>query len=364
MGSSEGLLAWTLAFGALQLARSLAFLLGQRRRPPPLRGRPSVALIVPCGGDPPNLPGAARALLGQDYPGRWEVVFAAGPADAYARAVLAPLCAASAGRARLVSAEREPERSSAKAVNLLAGLSAASADSEVLAFADGDQTVGPGWLSGLAAELEDGARVATSVALPAAGLELAWTLYGLPYLERFGVVCGQSFALRREDFEALGAAALWTRTVSEDLSLSRAARDAGLRVRLSMRLAPASANGRAGRLARIARWMTLFRVHDKRVWLSALAAVAAKLWFLFEALFMHRTVCWDVLAALLGADALNLAALAWGLGRSPALGLAAPALLALQAAGAAASLGPRRVRWGAHVYRLRGPLDASAARVP
>lgn len=369
-----------LGLGVVQLAFTARFLARLRsglRRPLP-ESCPRAVLLVPCAGAGPGLRENVLSVLEQDYPGRLEVLFVTpSEADPAYAAIRSALAAHPGGaRARLLASGLRPERSSGKIADLLFALGHLPPEAELLLFADGDVRLPRQWARALAGGLGDpaaGAATAVMLYVPArlglwSLLRLAWTAWGMPYLEWLGVPAGHSLALSRRDFERLGVAGLWSRSLMEDLSLGALLRRSGLRVRFCPRALPVSAEGcSAGELfAVFNRWVAMFRVYDKRVWVQGALVTAAKAAFLGWALAAPGRR-WPLLALLFGMDAANLLVLLGGLsaalpGRLPRLyaplaALAAPLLQAVFLVNFLASLGSRRFAWGPRVYRVRAPQD-------
>ena len=336
---------------------------------------PAVAVIVPCAGDVFALEDNVAALLRQDYSGFVEVVFVVpSPEDpAYARIRRA---IPDSDRVRLCAEPDFRRARVAKLASLLHGIDRASPRAEVFVFADADLRVGADWLSELVWALEPGdASVATSAMVYAperaslgSWLRMAWVGAGIPYLDATGCVTFQSCAIRRRDFDALGAAKLWERSLVDDLALRGLIRARGGRVRFCARAISSSGEGCGARefLSQMNRWMLGFRVYAPDIWLLGALVTALKI-----ALFAlaARSGSLRLAATVAGLDALNLyavfsiyrrfiperfAACAWR--RYPiAAALAAPVLTPVYALNFAVSLCARRVRWGDVTYRVRGP---------
>ncbi len=356
---------------AIQFAAALRFFLRQRRRLPALpEPPPPLAIVVAYKGGSAGLAEHAAALLAQDYPGPVEWLLTVGEAGDPARATLESAAAGRKG-AKVVVAGEAPSRSSAKAVNLLAGVAAASPDARVFLFADADLRVGRDWASLMVAGLQqEGAVLSTSVMLSLGGgfasrLRLSWMAFGLPWFEPMGLAAGQSLAVRRSDFEALGAAELWRGSVSEDLALCARARERGGRVSLVMAAAPVSLEDGGAReaLSQFNRWMTLFRFYRPDVWALGFAVTAVKLGALVQA--CQRPWCGPLAAVVLGGDfAFLLAALVAAGGRGVGAAALAPLLLPVLALNYLASSFYREIVWSGWSYRLDGtkaePGDAPA----
>ena len=201
---------------------------------------PSLALIVPVAGAPPGLAPRLTALLHQDYPD-YQVIFTTRDLEDPATGVIAKLIWGKP-RARLVVAG--PARTCGqKNQNLLAGIRLAGDAPEILAFCDSNQEAPRDFLRKLAAPVALGEGVVTSgyhQAIPGDQRLATWgravsvlTLYltkAVPWLNQ---PWGGATAIRRETFESLGVASLWTETVVDDVSLAALLIRARIPVRLS-----------------------------------------------------------------------------------------------------------------------------------
>jgi apolipoprotein N-acyltransferase len=361
---------WTAVVGAvgiIQIAAALRFRRSCVRSQPPLPApAPPVSIIIPFKGLSSDLADSLRSFLALDYPGPMEWILVAARAEDPSVELTKRLIAG-APRARVVISDARPTRSSEKALNLLAGVAAADPASRVLLFADSDLLVRPDWARLLVAALgEPGTSVSTALMVyrPAGGglpswLRCAWMAFGTAWFEPMTLAAGQSLALRREDFDALGVGELWRRVVSDDLALSARVRKHGGRVRLVMEAAPESraACGWQGLFSQLNRWQTLFRFYQPRVWALGAAATAIKLGALIQAL--QAPVCVPLLAVLAGSDVLYLSLIFAALGRRfretlPAA-LLVPLLWPILAVNYAVSAFSREIVWSGWTYHLDGP---------
>jgi ceramide glucosyltransferase len=217
-----------LAFAALVRAGSRVLAPGaSRREPDPPEHWPRLALIVPVAGAPAGLARRLAALLDQDYPD-YQVIFATRDTEDPATRVISSLIWGRI-RARLVVAG--PARMCGqKNQNLLAGVKLAGEAPEILAFCDSNQEAPPNFLRKLAAPVARGEGVVTSGyhhIIPGDNRLATWgravsvlTLYltkAVPWLNQ---TWGGATAIRRETFESLRVAHLWTETVVDDVSLA------------------------------------------------------------------------------------------------------------------------------------------------
>ena len=339
---------------------------------------PPVSVIVPCKGTGRYIRRNVESMLAQDYPGRIEWIFVAPSASDPAHAALREILSAAIGRPRLLVSDAHPTRCSEKIQNVLCGIDHADAASHVLLLAEVDLHVGGDWARRLVAPLADPrVGVATTQMLYApedpglAGfLRKVWMGFALSYEALFPFVMGQSYAIRRDDFVKLGVREAWAGSLSEDGTLDRLIRRAGLTVRFVGRSVPVSSESCSWPqlFAQLNRWVFIGKVYVRGTWLLCLALAAAKVWLLSRLLWTGN---WGLLLWFWGLDMANL----WAVFRTidsffadrledehpayhrrPILAaLCAPLLLGLVAANFAASIFMRRTSWGGYIYRVRGP---------
>ena len=380
------MIAPCLALGAAQLGVTARFFLKLRKEgtSPLPRNGPRVTVLVPCCGESEHFDRNVAALLEQDYPGEADYLFVTPSESDPAYARLRSSLADRPARARLLASGQRPSRCSGKAVDLLFALKHVAPDAEVLVFADSDLRVHRRWLASLVGPFEDpavGATTSLMLYIPEARtlpslLRMAWMGGGLPYLELMGVVSGQSFAMRKADFEALGVADIWGRSLLEDLALYPTLRRWKKRtvfVGRAMSFSPEAAAW-SGLMQVFNRWILGFKVYAAPVWLQGLLVTALKAYVLWWCL--RPPVSWLPLAVLLGMDAANLlllfllyrGVLTEGFGEGapsmrgiPALAaLVSPLLQPVYALNFLNSLVARDVRWGRYLYRLDGSRKLSA----
>jgi hypothetical protein len=384
------ILVTSAAFNAAQLLTTLLFRRRLRRElaaPPPAYA-PSVTVVVACKGEGEGFAANIESLLDQDYAGEREYLLATPSREDPAHRALEALLRRRGGgdRARLHASEAVPSRSSGKALDLVTALAEAPPRSEVLLFADADIRVHRSWLAELVDPLGDprvGAATSVAVAVPRrlgawSVLRFLWLGMSVCCWSFMRAVCGQSLAMRRADFLALGVPALWERALLEDLALSARLRAWDKEVRFVARAMPVTdADCDARQFFDVFnRWIKCCRLFDPGVWLLSLGYLGAKtgltLWCLARAE-------WRLLAFFWAFDMLNQALLALtylrGLpGRFAALPLAARAALPALAAAASplltlvylvnfmASLLDNRVSWGSYVYRVGPDRSLTVAR--
>lgn len=340
---------------------------------------PAVTVVCAAKGWTDAFAGNVRALLEQDYPGRCEVVFVSPRADdPAARAISGLLAAAPAGRGRLCVSDAVPERCSEKILNLTYGLGAADRASAVLAFIDLDARPPRGWLKGLVAALDApgaGASTTHGIYAPvdsslASLVRMAMCGYSACGMASGRVVVGWSWAMRRETFDALRVAELWSGSLADDVVLGPLVRAAGLHVEW----APEAgidfwdAGGWSALRRNSDRAFFYLFHYDRATW--TLAALGAAGTAGVAAACFLPPVRWWAAAALVGGHmaVLGLMFAALTRGREawadqpfwrPAWvwsGLTAPFLLAVYLASLARSLVAKDLDWGGYTYHLEAPF--------
>ena len=242
---------------------------------PPTAWR-SVALIVPVKGDEPGLGENLLSLTSQDYPSFELIVVCASrsdPAIGIAQGALGSRC-------RVIIAGDPPPDTGEKVHNLSAAARAVGESAEILAFADSDGVVQPGWLRKLVAPLGDpdlGAVTAFRWHFPDEGgfwplMRSVWdsSIASIMSIEDKSFAWGGGMALKREAFESAKVLQFWKGAVSDDYRLTHAMRAAGLGIRFvpeAMVETPGQCTGPEF-LAWTVRQLTITRVYDFRMWLG------------------------------------------------------------------------------------------------
>ena len=216
------------------------FVREQLRKPRP-HTSPAVALIAPCKGIDQGLEENIQAMLGQQYPGWWQVIFVVESEEDPAYELLESNLARTENQhGSLVVAGVVTEGCSQKIHNLLAAIEAADQRSEVFAFVDSDVRPQPDWLAYLVDPLKDGKYPASSGYkwhIPVGGgwasaTQAVWSVLlatvGDP--RRRAYAWGCSFAVRRKDFKEMGIDRRWSKALSDDMSLSKMVHQAGKKV--------------------------------------------------------------------------------------------------------------------------------------
>jgi ceramide glucosyltransferase len=241
----------------VSLVGGLRFLrLIRKNRARPAGGyQPPVALIIPCKGVDNGFKQNVDHFLSQDYP-RYEVVFVVASEDDPAYKCLAEATAqaqhpvARANPKQNIVVAGYSDTNGEKVHNLLAGLAAVDPQTEVLAFADVDARPSGEWLRFLVAPLEShdvtvstGYRWYLPSASLASRLRAAWDTSIATMMGEHGhnFAWGGSMAIRAADFTRMKIAEqYWQGTVSDDYAITRAAREAGGKIRFESRCLVAS----------------------------------------------------------------------------------------------------------------------------
>jgi len=250
---------------------------------------PFAAVLIPCKGLEAGFDANLDRFLNQDYPD-YQVVFSVASAnDSAYRRLHERLQARAASsenrqpRTSLVVAGA-PEGKGEKVNNLLRGVQEADQAAQVMVFADIDASPSRDWLRSLVAPLEN-SQITVSTGyrwyLPGKGfasrLRAAWDTSIATMLgdHDHNFAWGGSMAIRTADFHKLRIAEqYWASTVSDDLALTRAVREAGGKIAFEPRCLVASRE--ESNLWGFFRWSTrqiiLTRVYSPRIWGLGLAA--------------------------------------------------------------------------------------------
>jgi len=237
---------------------------------------PPASVIVPVKGAGEGLAGNLASLAALDYPEYELIVVSRRPEDIPAGVI--------PSGARVITAGDGPPGAGEKVNNLMAAVREARPQSELLAFADSDGRVQPGWLKALVRGLEDeNAGAATGyrwhLPEPAGSWPLLRSVWNAVIAGGFGpgrnrFAWGGAMAIRREAFKRLGVAERWRGSLSDDYALSAAVRDAGMEIVYAPGALVISGDHTSPRefLAWIRRQMVITRIYRPGLWSLGLVA--------------------------------------------------------------------------------------------
>ena len=250
----------------------------QEMRKPASTFTPFVTVIVPCKGLDQGFAENFAPLLTQDYP-RYEVIFVVDGERDPAIEVINEVRSDSKPDTKLVIAPKA-SCSSQKVENLRHAVLEADPLSEIFVFVDSDARPRSVLLRSLAAPLADEkVGIATGYRWfisnrPSFASELrsAWNASIASSLGPNSSFCwAGSMAVRRETFERLNVRQRWKGTVSDDFTLARVIKEAGLTIRyVPTALTPSIENCTFRELLEFTtRQMKLTRVYSRRLWLMS-----------------------------------------------------------------------------------------------
>ena len=266
--------ALALAVFALRGERKRARFVADRLAPNPAQILPPASVIVSVEGAEDGLRENLEALASLDYP-NYELIVAARTATDIPPGVLPR-------RVIVVLLGATDKKADDRITNLLAGVRAARKRAEILAFADAGGWVSSGWLRALAAPLAE-ANVAVSTGYrwflpePPDFPSLLRSVWNAPIAGLLGpgdnpFAWAGSIAIQKELFFELRIPDAWQNSPSDSGSLTRAVRQAGLRIAF----APGAMVSYAGRtdmrgfLGWARREMSSARSDVPRLWWAAL----------------------------------------------------------------------------------------------
>lgn len=241
---------------------------------------PFATIFVPCRGLDQDLKDNLSALLKQDYP-EYEIVFVVDDEKDEAARVIKELIPASVHPARLVIAPKAVA-SSQKVENLREAVLHASAESKIFVFVDSDARVATTWLRDLTVPLEDentgaatGYRWFVSkkgnFASEMCSVWNASIASALGPNVKSNFCWGGSTAIRRDVFERLGIRERWQGTLSDDFTVTRTMKEAGMPIVFVPRALTASVEDctMRGLFEFTTRQMKITRVYSPGLWLAA-----------------------------------------------------------------------------------------------
>jgi cellulose synthase/poly-beta-1,6-N-acetylglucosamine synthase-like glycosyltransferase len=267
------------------------------RRPEPYK--PKASIILPCKGLDPDFKKNIERLFVQDYP-HFQIIFAVAEESDPAYKPLFQLCQKHPGRADIVVAGFHPHRAQ-KVNNQLCALQLVQPDSEVIAFVDSDVIALNNFLTHLVAPLKDNSigvttgyrfYVSNNWDLPSI-IRGFWNRMSSVELidKKYAFAWGGAMAVRREVFERARIAEHWDNSADDDMSLTKAIKELGLKVHFVTKCTVTS-EGRAT-IAEILEWtnrqMILTKVYYPELWRRAIGrSLIMLLWtvFMFWTLFL------------------------------------------------------------------------------
>ena len=244
---------------------------------------PFVSVFLPCKGLDHELQENVASVLEQEYPD-YEVVFVTASPNDLAIPLLRSLAEKlPARRTKFVTAGVCDQRGE-KVNNLIQAIGHADTRSQVFVFTDSDSRPPSSWLKDLTSPLRNeqlGVSTGYRWLFPTRGnfasvLRSAWngsiaTLLG-DHDHNFA--WGGSMAIRRATFEQGRVLAYWKNSISDDYSLTRAMKDAKLKIHYEPRCLIAS-HGDCG-WHELLEWSTrqilLTKIYSRRLWQLAFAS--------------------------------------------------------------------------------------------
>ncbi len=266
--------------------------------------KPKVAVILPCKGLDPGFKENIEKLFGQSYEDlyrssvpKFQIIFAVASIDDPAYPLL---CQAIAGHphvsAKIVVAGIDTRRSQ-KINNQLCALKQISSDIEVLVFVDSDVIANDDFLAHLVAPLEDknvGIATGYRFYIPLRGdypslLRSLWNRLSAWELanKNLAFAWGGAMAITQRNFVKANIEQVWDRAADDDLSMTTAVKDLGLKVHFVPQCLVAS-NGDA-HLTEVVEWMNrqliLTKVYYPALWRKAILRAAILASWLITILF-------------------------------------------------------------------------------
>jgi len=210
--------------------------------------RPKLSIVLPCKGLDPGFDKNVSKLLAQEYfdpqdefKTNFEVIFCVATAEDPAYAILQEAIASHPQlKAKLVVAGVIPNRGQ-KINNQLAALREVAPDTEVFVFVDSDVVARPDFFSQLVAPLQDdkvGIATGYRFYIPFKGdwpslLRSLWNRLTAWELvsSRYAFAWGGAMAIRRDTFFKANVPQHWDSSCDDDLSMTTAVKDIGLKVK-------------------------------------------------------------------------------------------------------------------------------------
>ncbi len=254
---------------------------GRRAASDPGFYAPRTAVLCSCKGLEPGLELNLTALTEFDHQ-NYETFFVLASESDPASSIVKRVAASARTKAHVVIADKA-EGCGEKVNNLRFAIEHLSPDFEFLAFADSDGRPGKSWLKKLVAPLAD-ARVGATTTMRwlipnrgnlATALLAAWNAPIVTMLSEKGknFCWGGGMAIRRSVFEQIGVVEDWKNSVSDDYSMTRSLRRAGLSIMFLPECLTLSyvETDFAGLLEFTNRQILITRVYAREMWAFGLA---------------------------------------------------------------------------------------------
>jgi cellulose synthase/poly-beta-1,6-N-acetylglucosamine synthase-like glycosyltransferase len=349
--------------------------------------RPPVALILPVRGLDEGFDDNVRALLSQVYPRYRLIVVADDPADPAVARIQSISRELPRVPVSMIVSDPGPLRGKVNA--LRSALAHLRPEDEVVAFADSDIRPATDWLRQLVQPLADSTvGVATGFRWYVPARPTFWSIVraewnavsaNVLFDPRRSFAWGGSCTVRVDDLSRLRLAERWRDVVSDDLVLTRAVRDAGLRIAYAPAALVPTFEGadRLGCLEWCFRQMTMatlywpvvrryataaFSVFNGSILLGIASVLMATFWglsYLVPAALFFVPLPTAIVKAILRRRALFSAvpsvAAAWTVApwRSAIASMAVPWVMAL---GLVRTRKPSVLRWRGRTYDVTDPL--------
>lgn len=206
--------------------------------------KPKLAVILPCKGLDPGFAGNLQKLLSQDYKfdgkSHFEVIFAVAKEEDEAYPFLLEASRAHPEVKSQVVVAGITQMRAQKINNQIEALKYVSSDVEVLAFVDSDVIARPDFLSYLVGSLNEpgvGATTGYRFYVPEKGeaasmLRSIWNRMSAWEMAspKYAFAWGGAMAIKRSVFEKAQVLSHWDKAADDDLSLTVAVKDLGLKV--------------------------------------------------------------------------------------------------------------------------------------
>lgn len=273
-------LVWLSLKSFLGGVRYLRYFKRELAKPPPM-WTPFVSVIAPCRGLDDGLAENLAALLEQDYP-EYEVIFVVDDEDDPCVPVIKDISRKDGKTAKLVVASKAVDCAQ-KIENLREAVLHVDERTEAFAFADSDARPQKTWLRYLVAPLEDssiGAATGYRWFISkrrtfATEMRSAWNASIASALgpdTKSNFCWGGATAIRRDTFDSVNMRDKWRGTLSDDFAVTKAVKDAGLKITfVPQALTPSVEDCTFRELVEFTtRQMKIVRVCEPKLWLMTL----------------------------------------------------------------------------------------------